>query len=904
MTTVSAVIRPTLDPAQEIRITALHRGFLYQHLYTVGCLLTAAQNGVTAVVVERDDDIELVKPDGRVYIQVKTRQEALIPSDINSATARFALLRREHATGRRSGNAHFVIVANQDPGPTLKRNIEDSAYGGDVDFVFPSMTASTFLSSLPPAWDTVSTAVEWCAAEANRIPHATLTSHSLVWKLAGLAQAAASGNLPPDEHAFQINELPALFEQILAQLQDFPAPLPNYRPQLDEPDFESQERVRIICGFSGSGKTSWAAQAATYIRATCVYFNATDTPSSALPSALVREVAPRFLDPHAEAIRRIYMPGATGIESLRLLDEHLGRSGLAPTIVIDNAHQLTVESIQGLLSVTSHFRFILLCQPSGSTPAFRGLLDAPFTMLSGWNRDTVASEASNAGAYGSPVAIERLRAQTGGMPLFVQSAVRLAATAHRGDIAAFCAALDDQTHLQETAQEIILSRTFSGLNQVQKNQIAILTMSDVTLTIEELSQQMASTFDSGARDVAATIRTLAANGIVEVFGGQRIRLHDAMRLLGQRHLEGLQADQVQSARLVLKDILYQSLVNKRDASRLSLFTRNLIALREVDIIIDLAGEELFHEMGFSDIVLATLELAVEDMNIEPEQRFWALDAIVFAKLQDIDLEKIEERLQAMENILREHSLSENAEISYYMKLMLFRAEQHDSRAVLSTISKVNVKLARSPYRPIFEYNAAVSLMKLGENRTASHLVQKVIFSNLESLGITEAWLLGKNLPDLTKLLQRTEDSYQYIKHLADAFHLRSILLAKMGGDPGLSRMYAVKLFSLVGAADSAIRVGQDAVDDWIARGEFAAARTMLEQQVLPMAEHYQMVGHMITIRSQYAVVLAYCGQFAAAEQEIARLDGYARGLGSDQQNEIKEQSVLIAEIKSRAPRLS
>lgn len=64
---------PTLDPAQGIRIEAVHRGFLYQHLYAVACLLASGQTGATSVVVERDEDIELVTPAGRFYIQVKTR---------------------------------------------------------------------------------------------------------------------------------------------------------------------------------------------------------------------------------------------------------------------------------------------------------------------------------------------------------------------------------------------------------------------------------------------------------------------------------------------------------------------------------------------------------------------------------------------------------------------------------------------------------------------------------------------------------------------------------------------------------------------------------------------------------------------------------------------------------------
>ena len=70
---------PTLDPAQEIRIESVHRGFLYQHLYAAAYLLNYGQTGATSVAVERDEDVELVTPAGRTYIQVKTRSQPIGP---------------------------------------------------------------------------------------------------------------------------------------------------------------------------------------------------------------------------------------------------------------------------------------------------------------------------------------------------------------------------------------------------------------------------------------------------------------------------------------------------------------------------------------------------------------------------------------------------------------------------------------------------------------------------------------------------------------------------------------------------------------------------------------------------------------------------------------------------------
>ena len=86
------------------------------------------------------------------------------------------------------------------------------------------------------------------------MPLAMLAPDSLVWKLAGRVQAAAAGEAPHANHTFVIPELSSLFDQILIQLQDFPAPPEQYRPQENEPQLDSSSRIRIVSGFSGAGK--------------------------------------------------------------------------------------------------------------------------------------------------------------------------------------------------------------------------------------------------------------------------------------------------------------------------------------------------------------------------------------------------------------------------------------------------------------------------------------------------------------------------------------------------------------------------------------------------------------------------------------------------------------------------
>ena len=50
-------LQVVLDPVQLGRIQATHRGFLYQHLFAVGILLSSAKIGLISLVVEKDEDV-------------------------------------------------------------------------------------------------------------------------------------------------------------------------------------------------------------------------------------------------------------------------------------------------------------------------------------------------------------------------------------------------------------------------------------------------------------------------------------------------------------------------------------------------------------------------------------------------------------------------------------------------------------------------------------------------------------------------------------------------------------------------------------------------------------------------------------------------------------------------------
>ena len=227
-----------LDPAQLGRIENMHRGFLYQHLYAVQCLLTAAAVGATAVAVEGDEDVELIFPDRRAYLQVKHRLNPLAGSDVDDALERFAALRKAHATGDRDGPSQFFIVSTSAPNGPLAARMAAPDWPADILILWPGcgVQGDGVTQPLPSLLDAFAAA---CGLAAT-LPFAMLMPETLVWKLAGLVTLAATGQDETLNHVFYTSTLPRLFEQMILQLQDLPAPPSPYRIQAQEPDLTSE----------------------------------------------------------------------------------------------------------------------------------------------------------------------------------------------------------------------------------------------------------------------------------------------------------------------------------------------------------------------------------------------------------------------------------------------------------------------------------------------------------------------------------------------------------------------------------------------------------------------------------------------------------------------------------------
>lgn len=890
---------PTLDPCQEVRIEAVHRGFLYQHLYAAACLLTSEQIGATSVVVERDEDIELVTPSGHFYIQVKTRSQPIMPADIKSTMERFDALRQEHQQGRRQGRATFVVVVNRALGPSLAGQVETGKLAGDIEILWPGRVCSGDLDQLPPAWVDVDEAVAWCVDRATTVPLAMLAPDSLVWKLAGRIHAAAAGEAPHADHTFLVADLPSLLDQILIQLQDFPAPPEQYRPQENEPQFDSSSRVRIVSGFSGAGKTAWASQAAALSRHNCAYFDCAETPSEALALSLVRELAAKLAGAGRDAVRKILLPGATGVESLRQLDIYLKREGLSPIVVLDNVHRVSAESLKRMIYVTSALKFVMLAQPLGTLPEIEALLEVAREPLKGWGVDDVAVAAVGWGCRGDAVTMGRLKTLTAGMPMFVKSAARIAREEYLGRIDHMCDAVDAATNLTQSAQEVILAKVFAVFSPVAQQTIAVLSLLDIGLLPVEINKLLDAALEMDEGAVAGVIRVLRAAGVVEIYGNKEIRLHDAIRVVGSQHLSGMSAEVASRARAALKDLMVKAFERDRSTARFALYTRLLLATGDVKTLVDLIGEEMFHEMGVAIEAWHGLEALVAKDGSDPEQRYWALDGLVFSDMKFGHMDRLAPRLAAMEQLIDSGALGEDEVLSFLMKRMLHFSNQGDEEGVQRAICELDDRLPDKPvHRRVFLYNAAAALFRLERYESAMRMVEQVIDETFAVLGIGPEQVLGAKQAALWALINKPGLDPADIKRLADALELKAMAAGKLQAPAPFARIHAMKFYDMAGAIDSLVRVGQDLADEFVARHDFEGAREVLERYVMPVVVDNQLLNRHLDVRAQYAVVLAYCGLYSEAEREMERLQAYEAGLTPEARITLVNQRHLIAEIKA------
>ncbi len=502
------LLLPVLDAAQLVRIEAAHSGFGYQHLFAVACLLDMEASRTDLAVIEHDEDVELVRKDSHIYIQVKTRNRPIQFADLESALDRFAELRVEHSEGRRARTAQFAFVCNEEPGPDLRKRLAES-WPADVAFISPGSPNVAEDLLLPTPWPDLGVALQSCEAKAAQVPFPSLAPSTLVLKLAGLVQYLATGH---GGHAVTRGQVGEFFERLVVQLHDFPQPPVDYRPQAGEPDLDGANRVRLVTGVSGAGKTVWASHAALQHPSPTVYFDIGELPGSALGSSLARELAARFLtgdDGPAAAS----LPAVSGLELLGLVSRRIKEVGREVIVVLDNVHRVSVAVLYQVLSAAAEIHFVMLGQAWAGQAELEARLEIQAETLGGWQLDDIAAVFAAAGCPTDAATGRRILEITGGVPLYVKNSAQLTANTYSGDVAAFVRTVTQRLNVVGTAQEVILAEAFGQLSPQARTAAAMLDLADIPLEREEALELLASGGGSAASNASALRELVSCNGI-------------------------------------------------------------------------------------------------------------------------------------------------------------------------------------------------------------------------------------------------------------------------------------------------------------------------------------------------------------------------------------------------------
>lgn len=80
--------------------------------------------------------------------------------------------------------------------------------------------------------------------------------------------------------------------------------------------------------------------------------------------------------------------------------------------------------------------------------------------------------------------------------------------------------------------------------------------------------------------------------------------------------------------------------------------------------------------------------------------------------------------------------------------------------------------------------------------------------------------------------------------------------------------------------------------------DFPSARDMVGSKIIPLIKQAELLGELISARSFYAVILAYCGDLKGADNEMASLSPFRSGLSEGKRRECDSQLQVIEDIRA------
>jgi hypothetical protein len=885
-----------LNARQIIRIEAVHQGFLYQHLYAVLLLLSQPELGWEYIRIERDEDIEVQIQGKRAYIQVKKRAADLSFSDISGSLTQFRDIQSEHDAGRRNGNAELWIVSNANPSGGLRTRIDSGEWPLNAFLRTPTLS-DIGEPELPMPATSIEEQFAGCVVLARRVEHSTLSPETLVWKLAAWVQSVAAGQLRGRE--ITPNIFQPLLEQLVVQLQQFPQPSSGYRPQEHEPAFISEERIRLITGISGSGKTAWAGEFGLHRGADAVFFDCSDLPSTAVASSLVRELAVRIFS-DSEERKVILLPGVQGVQGLRLLNRVVSGRGLRPCCVLDNVQRMASLDLLDIVESLPSFEIVLLGHPGPSLALVEGRLQLNRLSLEGWSIETIAEEAHDAGCFADPPTCEDLRQLTAGSPLFVRDVCKIAAQGSGGDIQAANQQIKGGLHERLTYQELVIEEVLGRIGADVLNTVALMTLSTIPLVRTTALDMEAGAQQVDVARIAGFLREASGWGIVQSLSNSRMAVHEAFQVSLSRALVAMPEEVVQRARRILLALLLQELQGG-GIQQYMLMAKLFLDSGNAEGLVEMAtsSAELVREHGVEGAMRSLVEQAATQPTITPEGRFWALDSLAFWAIGDGRLEAAQGYIDTMGSIFKNNGLGSRARSALAIKELGIAGHRGNLKTLSKTMGRCKRTGLDAEAWRIARYTYAVGLHLCGENERVVDITTDLVSEYYEVLGIELRDVLGKNLGPMAAKLGDLVAKGDDIKHLADCLDLQAKALLEVGRSSRFCRIHAHKFYLLAESPSSAIKVGQDYADECLrVRADPEGARQFLEGNLLPIVREKQLLSYLVPVSCQYAVVLAYCGEESAARQTLREMEPFIVP-GTHGEAEYLQQCALTEDILER-----
>lgn len=352
------------------------------------------------------------------------------------------------------------------------------------------------------------------------------------------------------------------------------------------------------------------------------------------------------------------------------------------------------------------------------------------------------------------------------------------------------------------------------------------------------------------------------------------------------------------ARCTIVDILGASILKEPDTNRQRLYLQLLPLVGQIKTLIDLASNdaEIFAELGFvTDSKNAILE-SIESGELDDEGTFWALDTLAYWACHFHEWEMVKEYIKQMEKHIALFDAGRREKAALSIKYILLSTGKKDlatARHHFVEACELNKEHPRT--LRVLRYDYTWCLHDSGKYAEAAAEAEKLVKEYYDVLGLSVEDVAFKNIPQILEKIDKTRLYQDDLKHLADSLDMYAQCCNKLGIDSVLARIHAFKFYAMASAWVSAIRLGQDYVDECIARSDAQGARTFLENMLIPGVKDLKLIEYFIPIRSQYAVVLAYCGETSKALAEIKALEKYSIS-NPEYKNDFINQRFMIDEI--------